>query len=185
MQETLEQIFRIACRELPHKHHSFGDEEAVMYKGFKISKKDHTYFWEDTRYDGYYEPVDPLITERVLSNGFSKTLTQVMSHKDKDKLLKITREIEKIDKQKNHWIKKSTQNWNKYKIQKDLISKNTDLSNKDILEKTGSIELRYEKYKNLYKKKRRILKVEKEELMVNYHFYESRIILYNNNKKQI
>ena len=77
MQKIYRKIFEIACTELPHKHYIFGGEECVMYRGFKISLKEGVFYWEDTRDNNYYEPVDPLITNNILISGFLKTLTLV------------------------------------------------------------------------------------------------------------
>ena len=180
MQDTLEKVFNLAVEELPLRHFRFIDHECVIYKGFKISLKKGEYNWEDVRYSNFYEKVDPLITENILKLGFSLTLTKVMLHKDKDKLLEINREIEKINMEVNYWTKRSTENWNKYKKKETEIKNNTDLSNEIIDKILESISNKYHKDKELFKKKRRVLKQEREEMMANFIFYESRIKIYNN-----
>ena len=180
MQDTLKKIFEMAILELPRRHQTFHDEEAVLYRGFKISKKNKLYYWQDTRYSNYYEPVDPKITEKVLENGFVITLTQVMSHNDKEKILDLTREIEKKDALIAYLAKESTKLWTSYIKKRTLINKDNKIQDEVKKTKKDTLKRRYEKKKNLYQKKRRVISEEREELKVDLKFFESRIKLYNN-----
>ena len=178
MQDIFKQIFELAIKERPTILQSFSHEEAILYKGFKISKIKNDYKWEDTRYDNYYEPVDPKITEKVLENGFIKTLNEVMHHNDLDKVLNIHREVEKIDAEVSYWTKESTKLWNEFnnkskKIEEDEVDKGKKET------RISALRKKYERDKSLYQKKRRVLAEEKEEIRKDLVFYETRIKMYN------
>lgn len=179
MQDTHKKIYEIAIKESLTRLHNFHDEDAIFYAGFKTSKKESgKYTWEDIRYSNYYEPVDPKITEKVLSQGFSKTLKEVMHHSDLEKVLEIKREVEKIDAQIKGWTVKSTEIWNNYN--KD--TKTTEANEIDEGKKRArlsALKKRYERNKKLYQKKRRVLVEEKEEVRKDLVFYEARIQMYN------
>ena len=179
MQDTHKKIYEIALNERLTKLHSFLDEDAIFYNGFKISlKKEGDYTWEDMRYSNYYEPVDPKITEQILLQGFTKTLKEVMHHNDLDKVLNIKREVEKIDAQVKAWTAKSTELWNNYnKDTKTTKANEIDEGKKKA--RLSTLKNRYEKNKNLYQKKRRVLVEEKEEVRKDLVFFEARIKMYN------
>lgn len=178
MQEDFKEIYNLAVKELPHKIHLFKGEKAVMHLGFKSSLKDKTYYWQDTRYSNYYEPVDPKITKKVLERGFCNTLTEVMKHADKERVLNIAREIEKKDALIGYWTKESSKLWTEYNKKRLLINKNSvdevKKQKKDLLKK------RYEKDKSLYQKKRRVIMEERDDLKGDLKFFQTRIKLYNN-----
>ena len=182
MQETYKKIFEMGCREVPHRHFDFVLEEAVMYRGFKISLKEKVYYWEDTRNSNYYDPVDPVITENVLKRGFFIGLTLLMIHTDEEKLHVLGRDIFEMDEQINYWVIKSSENWRNLKSQEKGIKLSPKL---DPVQKESRIQLLTKKYhekKNLYIKKRRVLKEEQEQLEADHAFYSSRIKSYKNQK---
>lgn len=179
MQGTNKKIYEIALKENLTRLHSFHDEDVIFYAGFKISKKKNgEYTWEDARYSNYYEPVDPKITEQVLSQGFSKTLKEVMHHNDLEKVLNIKREVEKIDAQIKAWTAESSSLWNNYnKNTKTTEANEIDEGKKKA--RLSTLKNRYENSKKLYQKKRRVLVEEKEEVRKDLIFYEARIQMYN------
>ena len=175
-QDTNRQIFYLACRELPNKIHTTGNqEECIFFKGFKISRINNYYIWEDIRYDDYYEPVNKFITQNILKEGFCKTLTKVMVHNDIEKLENLTRDVEKLNAQINYWVKKSMKNWNRYKEQKTGIINNETLSEDEKKEKLRILIGRHDKNKDLYSKKRRVLIEEKDNLKADISFYKVRV----------
>ena len=179
MQDTHKEIYEIAIKESLTRLHSFHDEDAIFYNGFKISlKKSGIYTWEDVRYSNYYEPVDPKITEQVLLQGFTKTLNEVMHHNDLDKVLHINREVEKIDAQIKAWTIKSTELWNNYN-RNTKTTKANEIDEGKKKARLSTLKNRYEKNKKLYQKKRRVLVEEKEEVRKDLIFYEARIQMYN------
>ena len=179
MQDTHKKIFEIANDESETRLHTFHNEQAVFYAGFKISKKDTgEYTWEDTRYSDFYEPVDPKITEQILLQGFTKTLKEVMHHNDKDKVLNIKREVEKIDAEVKMWISKSSKLWSEYNKQ-TKITKANEIDEGKKKTRIATLKKRYERDKKLYQKKRRVLVEEKEEVRKDLVFYEARIKMYN------
>lgn len=180
MQDIYKKIFDIAVKEKITLLQNFSYEQAVMYKGFKISRSKGIYKWEDTRYDNYYEKVDPKITEKVLVNGFIKTLNEVMHYNDLNKVLEIKREIEKVDAEINYWTKESTKIWNDYnnKLKKLEADEKVNKVKKEI--ETSAIKKKYEREKNLYQKKRRVLAEGREEIRKDLVFYETRIKMNNN-----
>lgn len=182
MQDIFKQIFEMAIKELPPRHQSFIGEEAVLYKGFKISKIKDKYFWQDTRYSNFYEVVDPKVTKKVLENGFSVTLNEVMLHNDKDKILILSREIEKKDALIGYWTKESTKIWTNYNKKRLNINKDEKITHEEKKLKRNNLKKRYDKKKDLFQKKRRVISEEREELKADKKFFESRIKLYNNLK---
>lgn len=180
MQDILRQIFDMAVKELPDRYQTFHNEEAVLFKGFKISKDKDGYHWYDTRYSNYYEPVDPKVTENILENGFSFTLTEVMLHNDKDKVLTLAREIEEKDNLIVYWTSESSKLWANYNKRRKSVNENEELSKAEKDKKKASLKKRYERKKNLYQKKRRVISEERDELKADKKFFESRLKLYNN-----
>jgi len=154
-QKDYEKIFYIAKTEVPHRYFIFDTEEAIMYKGFKISLKKGEYDFFDTRFSNYYKPVDPLITEKILKLGFVKTLNLVMLHNDESKILLLKRQIETINKYIDYWVEKSRLNWSKNRS-------------------------KYYKNKKLFAKKRGVLREKKVDLKADLNFYQSRIKTYKN-----
>lgn len=180
MQDTFEKIFNIAIKDVPNNHFVFSGEEAVIYRGFKISKTKRGYKWQDTRYSDFYEVVDPKVTENVLEKGFSVTLTEVMLHSDRDKVLVMGREIEEKDSLIAHWAKESTRLWTDYSRKRNNINKDIKTEDEVKRVKKASLKKRYEKKKALYQKKRRVITEEREDLKADLKFFESRLKLYNN-----
>jgi len=179
MQDIFKQIFDRAVSELPNRLQAFQDEDAVLYRGFKISKRKEGYYWQDTRYSNFYEKVDPKITEKVLENGFALTLNEVMLHNDKDKVLSLSREIEKKDALIAYWAKESTRIWTAFNKRKNVISKDTKTDEETKLIRRATLKERYEKKKDLFHKKRKVISEEREELKADMKFFDSRIKLYN------
>ncbi len=179
MQDTYKKIFEIASNEQFTQMQSFHNEDAILYRGFKIGlTQSGEYTWEDTRYSNYYEPVDPKITEQVLLKGFTKTLNEVMHHNDQEKVLSIKREVEKIDAEIKAWSRKSTELWNNYnKDTKTTEANEIDKGKKET--RLSTLRDRYERDKRLFQKKRRVLVEEKEEVRKDLVFYEARIKMYN------
>lgn len=178
MQKMYSKIFKMACEELPHRHLVCVSEEFVMYRGFKISLKDGEYYWQDTRYTNYYEPVDPLITENIFIDGFYNTITQVMIHNDDEKMCEIGRETFSIEQQITYWSNKSSENWRIFKSQETGILSSLKLTTEQIEHKITILNAKYIKKKNLYIKKRGVLKQEREQLEADMAFYLSRIKSY-------
>lgn len=178
IQETYRKIFKMACREFPHKHFIFIGEEAVLYRGFKISLKEGVYYWQDTRNNSYYEPVDPLITENVLKRGVFKSLTLLMLHTDEEKIRHLNRSLFERERQISHWSKKSSANWRTLKRNEKGIRSNSKLTQQQKQDKLLLLDNKYFHRKNLYIKKRRVLKEEQEQLEVDHSFYLSRIKSY-------
>lgn len=182
MQDIFKQIFKMAIKEMPTRYHIFIGEKAVLYKGFKISKIKNEYFWQDTRYSNFYEVVDPKVTKKALENGFSVTLNEVMLHNDIDKVLILTRNIEKKDALIAYWTKESTKIWTIYNRKKNSINKDKKITHYEVKLKNNNLKKRYEKKKSLYQKKRRVISEEREDLKADKKFFESRIKLHNNLK---
>ena len=180
MQSIYKKIFEIAVAELPEKHYIFIGEEAVLYRGFKSSKSNKSYNWQDTRFSNYYEPVDPKITENILLKGFTKTLTEVMIHNDKDKLLTISREICEKDALIAYWAKESTRIWAEYSKKIRVLNKNEKIKDEVKKKRKSSAKKGYMKKKSLYNKKREVIHKERLELKEDIKFFEARIRLYNN-----
>lgn len=180
MQKTFKKIFDKALKELPNRYHNFEKEDCVMYKGFKISRSNGLYNWQDTRYDDFYEVVDPLITSKILEQGFVKTLNEVMLHNDITKVRNLSKQIKKKDEKIAFWVKESTKIYTEYNSKKKTIQNNEKLSREERRKKLLNLSKKYEKVKNLYQKKRRVVHEEREELKTNKKFYESRLKLYNN-----
>lgn len=172
MQDIFKQVFEAALREKGSSLQKFQHEDAIFYKGFKASVSKGIYKWEDTRYDNYYEPVDPKITDKVLSKGFVTTINEVMNHTDKERVLEINREVERIDAKINFWTKESTRIWAEYNRESKKERGNE--------KKLKLLERNYNKDKNLFQKKRRVLVEEKEEVRRDLNFYKTRIKMYNN-----
>ena len=170
MEETYHKIFEMAVEELPNRHQTFQDEEAVMYRGFKISKRKTVYQWQDTRYSNYYETVDPKVTENVLENGFSVTLNEVMLHNDKDKVLNLSREIEKRDALIAYWAKESTKIWTAYNKRRTVINKDEKIDEDLRATRKATLKKRYEKKKDLFQKKRRVISEERDDLKADKKF---------------
>ena len=173
MQETYKKIFEMACREVPHRHFNFMQEQAVIYRGFKISLKGGTYHWEDTRNSNYYELVDPVITENILKRGFFIGLTLLMIHTDEEKVHILKRDIFQRGEEINYWTSKSSENWRNLKNQEKALQLNSKL---DPVQKQSRLQLLTKKYyekKNLYVKKRKVLKEEQEQLEADHAFYSS------------
>jgi len=180
MQDILKKIFELATSELPSNHFRFQKEEAVMFKGFKISKDSSGYKWEDMRYSDFYEPVDPKITEQILLKGFEFTLSEVMAHNNIFKLEKISREIEVKDSLISYWVTESTKIYAEYNKKRTSINKDSRLTAEVKKRRKDSLRKRYEKNRDLYQKKRRVISEQREELKADKKFFESRTKLYNN-----
>ena len=138
MQETYKKIFEMACREVPHRHFNFMQEQAVIYRGFKISLKGGTYHWEDTRNSNYYELVDPVITENILKRGFFIGLTLLMIHTDEEKVHILKRDIFQRGEEINYWTSKSSENWRNLKNQEKALQLNSKL---DPVQKQSRLQL--------------------------------------------
>ena len=180
MQNAHEIIFKIACEELPHKRMVLGNAESIMYRGFKISKEGGKYYWQDTRYNNYYEPVDPHITANILKEGFLKTLTEVRIYNDQEKVYQIEQEILEIERSIGYWIGKSYENWDAFKNQKTGILSNLKITPQQIEHKLTVLNKKYLQKKNLYMKKRGVLKEERARLKTEKTFYLSQIQIYKN-----
>jgi hypothetical protein len=180
VQQAYQQIFEMACKELPHKHHKFKGEEYVMYRGFKVSLKCNKFYWQDTRYTDFYEPVDPFITENILIEGFYTTITNVMTHNDNEKVYNISIELFNISEQVKFWVNKSSENWRSFKSQETIMLSNTKLTQDQIEHGKNVFNNKYLEKKNLYIKKRGVLKQEREQLEADKAFYQSRIKSYKN-----
>lgn len=180
MQETYKIIYEMAEAEVPRPPFDFHTEKAIIHKGFRISKTiEGEYDWKDVRFDDYYEEVDPLITEKVLELGFVNALTLVMIHNDHDKLVKLNRRVINIDKEIEYWVNMSTAIYNARRRQITIINKS--LTSEDSKRrKKIALNKKYEKDKILFEKKRRILKEEKDEVKIDYTFYNNRIRNFNN-----
>lgn len=179
MQDLLKQIFDMACRELPHKILKCGGEEFVIYRGFRISNYKGEYKWQDVRNDSFYLPVDPIITNRVLEYGFFRTLTELMVHNDKERLYQLNLRITEIEQEVKHWTNKSSENYRNFKKLETETIENVNLTPEQIEHKIDAFNIKYTKNKNLYAKKRRVLKEERLIVESKIAFYKSRIKLYN------
>jgi hypothetical protein len=175
MQDVLEKIFLMATEELPHKVFNFGGEQTVLYKGFRISKKRGKYFWFDTRYDGYYDPVDPIITNNILQEGFYVTLNKLMVHNDRERLHDIVSEIETLNNRIQKWIDKANENWNAFLRQRKGIRASERMSDSQKKEKIKRLKKAQERKKKVYQKKRRVLREQKQKLESDRAYYVSRI----------
>lgn len=180
MQDTLKEIYELAIKEQPLHYHDFPNEEAVMYRGFKISKSKKGYKWEDTRYSNYYEKVDPKITKNVLKSGFSVTLNLVRLHNDKEKIVLINRRIIEINKDIQIWSKESTRIWNEYKSILRTVDSDKKINSKTKKKKKHNAKSKYETDRALFQKRRRILGEEKDELKSDLNFFKTRSKTYNN-----
>lgn len=161
----------MAVKEVPHKHFIWVDGEAVIYKGFRISKKGDVYSWHDARYSDYMEPVDPIITSKIIELGFCNAITEVTKHTDKIRVVELAREMEKIDAEVTYWTSEA------YKAHNKSIKNQKKTKESAKLE---AIKKKYEKEKSRFAKKRGVLKSEREALQADINFYESRVKLYNN-----
>ncbi len=169
-----EKIYNIALKEMPDKLHIFHNERAIMYRGFKVSLTDEgEYHWYDTRFSNYYERVDPLITEKVLANGFALTLTQVMLHSDEEKILSISRDIEIKKAMIAYWVRISAKEWHKLNAKLKLFRTKKERE---------KLNKQYEVKKKLHAKKRRVLQEEIFEMKEEIKFFKSRVKLYNKYK---
>jgi hypothetical protein len=176
-QDIHREIFYLACHELPNRIHTFKGEEVIFYKGFRISRLDHVYQWQDIRYNDYYEPVNKFVTDNILKSkdGFCRTLVKVMAHNDLEKLDNLKRDIEKLNAQTAYWVKKSSENWSRRVSQRKGITNNETLSDEEIKDKLIKLNNKYNNNRLLYEKKRNILKEEKEDIQADIVFYNSRI----------
>ena len=179
MQEQYEKIFEMACEELPHRLFVFGSETAIIYRGFRISKVAGKYIWQDVRYDGFYDEVDPIITAHILKNGFIKTLTELMIHNDKERLYQLEQRVDEIERTIKYWTLESSKNYRNYKKSETGIISNLNLTKEQIDYKLENLHKRYIWRKNLYIKKRRVLKEERAVVETKIAFYQSRIRIYN------
>lgn len=179
MQKTWKQIYEMACEELPHKLFNFGNERFILYRGFRISKLDGEYKWQDVRNDSFYTPVDPIITKHILDNGFFKTLTELMVHNDKERLYQLNKRADEIERETKGWTNKSSENYRNFKKSETVIIENLNLTPDQIDHRIEALNKKYMRNKNLYAKKRRVLKEERKEVEAQTVFYESRIKLYN------
>jgi hypothetical protein len=171
-------VFEIAKKEFPRRLVNSGGEQFIIHRGFKTGLKNGEYVWKDVRHDNFYNEVDPLITEKVLELGFDITLKTVMVHDDKNKLLILSRRMERIDAETMYWVNMSTEIWNRYKRQQISVANRS--ASKELLKKrTEYFKRSYKRKRALYNKKRRILKEEKEEVFADYVFYDNRIKTYN------
>ena len=170
MQDIYRQIFEMAEKELSHRVFIWYGEEAYIYRGFRISRKNNNYQWKDARYSDYMEEVDPLITEKILELGFCNAITEVMKHTDKIRLRQLKRNMEKLDAEVEHWIKEASKSYNKMKR----------ATNSSDSEKALAAKKKYEKEKSRFAKKRGVIKSEREALQGDINFYESRINMYKN-----
>lgn len=175
MQDTYRQIFEMAKRDCPEQVFRFHSEEAVIYFGFRISKKDGEYRWRDARFNDYFEPVDPIITEKILELGFKECILQVIRHTDEDRVVKLNRDMKQIEAEIDYWTAQASKAHNRMKKQVSKAQKDK--------EKIAKIKERCEKKKKKYAKKRGVLKSEKEALQADIKFYESRIKLYQTQEK--
>jgi len=180
MQDVYRQIFELACKELPYKRIVLGNSEAVMFRGFKISKQEDVYYWQDTRYNSYYEPVDPIITENILKQGFLKTLTLVRIYNNEEKIYQIDQEIIQIRKDIDLWTDKSRKNWEMFKNQETKILNDSRLTSQMRREKLADLNKQYLIKKAFYSKKRGVLKRERDHLKAEKIFYSSQIQIYKN-----
>lgn len=158
-QEVLKSIFKLAKGELPHRVFEFSNEICVMFKGFKASICEGVYKFEDVRHSDYYEEVDPLIVNAILSQGFSKTLSEVMVHDDKMKVVKLRRHVINLNVEINHWVLASRENYAHY-------------SNGEITKS------KYQRKRRLYAKKRSILKRKRADVEADIEFYSNRIKMF-------
>ena len=188
LQHHAKEIFKLAEKE-GLDIHRFGGEKAIFCKGFKVSiNREGIYNWEDVRISDYFDKVDPSITQEILETGFFvDTLAEVRLHNDTEKLLIITREVEKLDKQTDYWVVRSNDNYLKYekrinKIKTSYFPTKKEQPSKE--DKIKGVERRYRASKTLFQKKRRILKEEKEDLMADYAFFQSRLKLYKKKPTQ-
>ena len=179
MQQLYEKIFNMACEEIPHRVFVFGNERCVIYRGFKISELDGIYSWQDIRDNSFYDPVDPIITNQILKKGFVKTLTEMMVHGDKERLYQLQERVKEIDRTIKYWVNKSSENYRNQKKTETGILSNLKLTQEQIEHKLETLNKKYLKNKNLYVKKRRVLKEEREEVEAQVTFYKTRIKLYN------
>ena len=179
MQEDLEKIFELAKEEVPTRYFTLYQHEAVMYRGFKISKWKDKYKWQDTRYSDFYEKVDPVITKTILKDGFKETLRQVMIHSDKERMLLLAREIEEAESLIKYWSRQSVVAWNNYDKKKKNVDKDKKTTNVTKRKKKDNLYNKYIKKKNLFQKKRDVLSEEKGNLAQDLNFFRVRIKMYN------
>jgi len=179
MQEHWQKIFKMACEEVPHRIFNFGNERAVIYRGFRISELNGEYQWQDVRYHSFYDKVDPIITEHILKNGFLKTLTELVVHNDNERLYQLDKRLGEIENEIKGWTNKSSENYRNFKKAEIGIISNIDLTPEQIDHRIDLLNRKYMKNKNLYAKKRRVLKEERGNADISIVFYKSRIKLYN------
>jgi hypothetical protein len=179
MQEHWRKIFKMACEEIPHRIFIFGKEYAVIYRGFRISELEGKYEWKDMRRHSFYDKVDPVVTQHILKKGFLKTLTELMVHDDHERLYQLEKKVGDINSEIKYWTNKSSENYRHYKVSEVEIITNTMLETEQIEYKTELLNKKYIINKNLYAKKRRVLKEEKKKVGVQITFYKSRVKLYN------
>jgi hypothetical protein len=173
MQDTLKEIFDMALRDCPEKLFRFSGEEYIIFYGFRISRKGNVYEWKDARYNDYFEPVDPIITEKILELGFKECILKIVQHTNQERIVKLNRDLMEIDAEINHWTSLSSKAYNDMK--KALSEAEADP------EKVADITKRFESKKKSFAKKRGVLKIEREALMADIKFYQSRIKLYEPN----
>ncbi len=165
----------MAKRDCPEKIY-FSPDECVIFYGFRISKIGNVYHWHDARYSDYFEPVDPIITEKVLELGFKECILQVIQHTDKERVVKLQRDLREIDAEINYWTAQASKAHSKMK--KDVSGAEGDK------EKIATIKKRFETKKNRFAKKRGVLKTEREALQADIKFYQSRVKLYEPKKEE-
>ena len=105
-----------------------------------------------------------------------------MLHNDKDKVLNLSREIEKRDALIAYWAKESTKIWTTYNKRRTVINKDEKVDEDLRATRKATLKKRYEKKKDLFQKKRRVISEERDDLKADKKFFESRIKLYNNLK---
>ncbi len=183
MKDITQIIYEIALEEMPHSVREFTYEDVIFFRGFRISKHiDGYYEWYDTRHSNYYEIVDPDISDRVLQVGFEQTITEVMVHTDKRKIVELNREIERMDAIVSYWVKESSKLWPQLDKGRNKVFKNKKTSKDEVKKRVDKLVKKFEDKKALYQKKRRVILEEKEVLKRDKKFYEARQILYSNFK---
>lgn len=175
MKDILEQIYRKAKEELPLHYHEFKGESAIMYKGFKVSRSSEGYKWEDMRYSNYYEEVDPRITEEIIRTTFSKTISDVMNHDDKEKITFLKRDIVDTNNLIQLWTKESTYLWNNYKKKIKGIESDKKLTYEIKDKRKVGATAKYNTKKALFQKKRKVLSEKKDCLNADLKFFEARV----------
>jgi hypothetical protein len=176
-QKHYHHIYTLAKKELPFKEYIFSKEKCIMYKGFKISQdKNGEFHFKDIRYSDHYEIVDPIISYKILSQGFKLTIDEVCTHNDRHKIVHLHREIEKQKVIVSHINEKRQKNYSRFRKEKAEVNRDKNLNE---LEKALKIDKYYEIYtnkSNLYKKRKRVRQEAIEELENTRRFYLSRIL---------